>query len=45
MAEREEAMLLILTAHGSPLTAAETEHIDRCIAEMGRGDTGALAQV
>ena len=38
-------MLLILTALGSPLTAAETEHIDRCIAEMGRGDTGALAKV
>ena len=45
MAERDETMLLILPGRGSPLTAAETEHIDRCSAEMGRGDTGALAKV
>lgn len=38
-------MLLLLTAFGSPLTAADAEHIDRCIAEMSRGDTGALAKV
>ena len=38
-------MLLILTAFGSPLTAAEGEIIDRCIARMSSGDTEALAQV
>ena len=38
-------MLLILTALGSPLTAAETERIDRSIAVMANGDTGALAEV
>ena len=38
-------MLLILTAFGSPLTAAETERIDRSIAVMANGDTGALAEV